>query len=133
MTSSRIYGRSSRRRKIYPEEGIAMFHKASLQAVPSEHLPAAHALRGPLPGIGHDLRLDDAGGSLHAATTATASRFHRGRLDLDRKEDDMTGMPNLACPLCGSPAGRSWNSTSVRIIASAAAAIPAAPRRPAPR
>jgi hypothetical protein len=44
-----------------PGEGIAMFHKASLQAVPSEHLPAAHALRGPLPGITHDLRLDDAG------------------------------------------------------------------------
>ena len=61
MTSSRIYGRSGRRRKIYPEQGIAMFHKASLQAVPSEHLPAAHALRSPLPGIAHDLRLDDAG------------------------------------------------------------------------
>ena len=60
MTSSRIYGRSGRRRKIYPEEGIAMFHTASLQAVPSEHLPAAHALRGPLPPIAHDLRLDDA-------------------------------------------------------------------------
>lgn len=28
-----------------------MFHKASLQAMPSEHLPAAHALPGPLPGI----------------------------------------------------------------------------------
>jgi hypothetical protein len=40
-------------------------------------------------------------GSLHQATTATASRFHHGRLDLDRKEDDMTGTPNPACPLCG--------------------------------
>jgi hypothetical protein len=40
-------------------------------------------------------------GYLHQATTATASRFHHGRLDLNRKEDDMTGTPNPACPLCG--------------------------------
>ena len=38
-----------------------MFHKASLQAVPSEHLPAAHALRQPLPGVAPSLRLEDAG------------------------------------------------------------------------
>jgi len=38
-----------------------MFHKASLQAIPSEHLPAPRALPGPLPGIERSLRLDDAG------------------------------------------------------------------------
>jgi hypothetical protein len=76
MTSSRIYGRSSRRRKIYPEEGIAMFHKASLQAVPSEHLPAAHALRGPLPGIAHDLRLDDAGDAKPAWITLLTTEHY---------------------------------------------------------
>ena len=76
MTSSGIYGRSSRRRKIYPEEGIAMFHKASLQAVPSEHLPAAHALRGPLPGIAHDLRLDDAGDAKPAWITLLTTEHY---------------------------------------------------------
>jgi hypothetical protein len=38
-----------------------LFHKASLQAVPSEHLPVAHALRHPLPGVAPSLRLEDAG------------------------------------------------------------------------
>ena len=40
------------------EEGGIVFHKASLQAVASEHLPVAHALRRPLPGVA---RLEDAG------------------------------------------------------------------------
>jgi hypothetical protein len=76
MTSSRTYGRSSRRRKIYPEEGIAMFHKASLQAVPFEHLPAAHALRRPLPGVAPSLRLEDAGDAKPAWITLLTTEHY---------------------------------------------------------
>ncbi len=54
-----------------------MFHKASLQGVPSEHLPAGHALRRPLPGIPHSLRLDDAGDAKPAwITLLTTERYN---------------------------------------------------------
>ena len=76
MTSRMISGRSSRRREIYPEEGSVMFHKASLQGVPSEHLPAAHALRRPLPGIPHSLRLDDAGDAKPAWITLLTTEHY---------------------------------------------------------
>src|SRR6266566_8913423 len=76
MTSRMISGRSSRRREIYPEEGGVMFHKASLQGVPSEHLPAAHALRRPLPGIPHSLRLDDAGDAKPAWITLLTTEHY---------------------------------------------------------
>ena len=76
MTFRMISGRSSRRREIYPEEGGVMFHKASLQGVPSEHLPAAHALRRPLPGIPHSLRLDDAGDAKPALITLLTTEHY---------------------------------------------------------
>ena len=76
MTSRMISGRSSRKREIYPEEGSVMFHKASLQGVPSEHLPAAHALRRPLPGIPHSLRLDDAGDAKPAWITLLTTEHY---------------------------------------------------------
>ena len=66
MTSRMISGRPSRRREIYPEEGGVMFHKASLQGVPSEHLPAAHALRRPLPPLIFALDLRLSGGEFRA-------------------------------------------------------------------
>ena len=71
-----ICGSSTRRREIYPEEGGVMFHKASLQGVPSEHLPAAHALRRPLPGIPHSLRLDDAGDAKPAWITLLTTEHY---------------------------------------------------------
>src|SRR2546430_5880320 len=76
MTSRMISGRSSRRREIYREEGGVMFHKASLQGVPSEHLPAVHALRRPLPGIPHSLRLDDAGDAKPAWITLLTTEHY---------------------------------------------------------
>ena len=68
--------RSSRSREIYPEEGGVMFHKASLQAVPSEHLPAAHALRRPLPGVAPSLRLEDAGDAKPAWITLLTTEHY---------------------------------------------------------
>ena len=38
-----------------------MFHKASAQAIPAEHLPRPHAPDRPVPGLAHDLRLSNAG------------------------------------------------------------------------
>jgi hypothetical protein len=76
MTSRMISRRSSRSREIYPEEGGVMFHKASLQGVPSEHLPAAHALRRPLPGVPHSLRLDDAGDAKPAWITLLTTEHY---------------------------------------------------------
>ena len=53
-----------------------MFHKASLQAMPSEHLPAAHALSGPLPGVAGSLRLDDAGDAKPAWITLLTTEHY---------------------------------------------------------
>ena len=53
-----------------------MFHKASLQAVPSEHLPAAHALRRPLPGAAPSLRLEDAGDAKPAWITLLTTEHY---------------------------------------------------------
>lgn len=53
-----------------------MFHKASLQAVPSEHLPAAHALRRPLPGVAPSLRLEDAGDAKPAWITLLTTEHY---------------------------------------------------------
>ena len=53
-----------------------MFHKASLQAVPSEHLPAAHALRRPLPGVAPSLRLEDAGDAKSAWITLLTTEHY---------------------------------------------------------
>ena len=72
-----ICGSSTRRREIYPEEGGVMFHKASfLQAVPSEHLPAAQALRRPLPGVAPSLRLEDAGDAKPAWITLLTTEHY---------------------------------------------------------
>jgi hypothetical protein len=76
MTSSMICGSSTRRREIYPKEGDVMFHKASWQAVPSEHLPAAHALRRPLPGVAPSLRLEDAGDAKPAWITLLTTEHY---------------------------------------------------------
>ena len=100
MTSSRTYGRSSRRRKNYPEEGIAMFHKASLQAVPSEHLPAAHALRRPLPGVTPSLRLEDAGDAKPAWTTLLTTE-HYNLTDAARGDDQRVERPRQRLPRRG--------------------------------
>ena len=53
-----------------------MFHKASLQAVPSEHLPTAHALRRPLPGVAPSLRLEDAGDAKPAWITLLTTEHY---------------------------------------------------------
>jgi hypothetical protein len=53
-----------------------MFHKASLQAIASEHLPAAHALHDPLPGIERSLRLDDAGDAKPAWITLLTTEHY---------------------------------------------------------
>ena len=53
-----------------------MFHKASWQAVPSEHLPAPHALRDPLPGIERSLRLQDAGDAKPAWITLLTTEHY---------------------------------------------------------
>ena len=53
-----------------------MFHKASLQAIASEHLPAAHALHDPLPGIEPGLRLDDAGDAKPAWITLLTTEHY---------------------------------------------------------
>jgi hypothetical protein len=55
---------------------VNMFHKASLQAVPAEHLPAANAMGAPLTGIAHSLRLDDAGDAKPAWITLLTTEHY---------------------------------------------------------
>jgi len=53
-----------------------MFHKASAQAVPAEHLPAAHTLHQPGPGLPDHLRLADAGDAKPAWITLLTTEHY---------------------------------------------------------
>ena len=53
-----------------------MFHRASMQSVPSEHLPAASALRTRPPGPPGQLRLDDAGDAKPAWITLLTTEHY---------------------------------------------------------
>jgi hypothetical protein len=53
-----------------------VFHKASLQAVPSEHVPAAQLTHRPAQGLPCDLRLDDAGDAKPAWITLLTTEHY---------------------------------------------------------
>ena len=54
-----------------------MFHKASAQAIPAEHLPpAARTLRRPAPPLPHHLRLEDAGDAKPAWITLLTTEHY---------------------------------------------------------
>jgi hypothetical protein len=53
-----------------------VFHKASAQAIPSEHLPAGPARHRPGPGFPRDLRLDDAGDAKPAWITLLTTEHY---------------------------------------------------------
>jgi hypothetical protein len=53
-----------------------VFHKASAQAIPSEHLPAGAARDRPGPGFPRDLRLDDAGDAKPAWITLLTTEHY---------------------------------------------------------
>ena len=107
-----------------------MFHKASAQAIPAEHLPRPHAPDRPVPGLAHDLRLSNAGGASTLARIALLSHSSTTPLQMQRWGH---GQRSSNARAWRSPSVRSRPGSSPSASREHAAALPTSSGRTWPR